>query len=158
MFSGLSHFRINLFTVRALLAGLSGLALLSACAPAAQPDITPVENLPQTSTGTPSFTATIIHANSDSLPTATASGTPLPAVIGPEYLPGFNPLPIQEKGPWAMFKLLKDRSTEFRASGGNKYLATFTLNSVSIRFLITAASTVNPFNKENPIRAFSCQG
>jgi type VI secretion system protein ImpL len=73
-------------------------------------------------------------------------------------MPGSNPAAGGASGPWAMFRLLENDTTDFQQRGPNKFVATFTLNSFSARVLITADSSLNPFGKNNKIRNFNCQG
>lgn len=90
MFAELSPTRFGSITARRLLAGLAVVVLFSACAPVARLDSSP------TAVQTPIKDETTLVATSRITPSLTpspsASPTPLPPVVGPDYLPGFNPL------------------------------------------------------------------
>jgi len=61
---------------------------------------------------------------------------------------------LVEQGSWALFRLLG--KADFQAQGETKFLATFTLNGRSVRLLVQANSSRNPFARDL-LHGFNCQ-
>ena len=62
---------------------------------------------------------------------------------------------IVEQGPWALFRLLGKAQLE--AQGETRFLATFTLGTRSVRVIVQANSSRNPFARDL-LHGFNCQG
>jgi hypothetical protein len=73
-----------------LMVSLAVVVMFSACAPAPRPDESPARS--QTPTKDATAPASTSRVTSSVSPSLSASPTSLPPVVGPDYLPGFNPL------------------------------------------------------------------
>jgi type VI secretion system protein ImpL len=80
--------------------------------------------------------------------------SPGQAAISVEERGGARPN-IVEQGPWALFRLLGKAQLE--AQGETRFLATFTLGTRSVRVIVQANSSRNPFARDL-LHGFNCQG
>lgn len=80
--------------------------------------------------------------------------SPGQAAISVEERGGARPN-IVEQGPWALYRLLG--KADFQAQGETKFLATFTLGGRTVRLLVQANSSRNPFARDL-LHGFNCQG
>jgi len=62
---------------------------------------------------------------------------------------------IVEQGPWALYRLLG--KAQFQAQTETRFLATYTLNGKTIRLIVQASSSRNPFARD-VLHGFNCQG
>ena len=62
---------------------------------------------------------------------------------------------IVEQGPWALFRLLG--KAELQAQGDTRFLATFNLGGRTVRLIVQANSSRNPFARD-VLHGFDCQG
>ncbi len=62
---------------------------------------------------------------------------------------------IVEQGPWALYRLLG--KAEFQAQTETRFLATYTLNGKTVRLIVQASSSRNPFARD-VLHGFNCQG
>jgi type VI secretion system protein ImpL len=62
---------------------------------------------------------------------------------------------IVEQGPWALYRLLG--KAQFEAQTETRFLATYTLNGKTIRLIVQANSSRNPFARD-VLHGFNCQG
>lgn len=62
---------------------------------------------------------------------------------------------IVEQGPWALYRLLG--KAEFQAQSETRFLATFTLGGRTVRLIVQASSSRNPFARD-VLHGFGCQG
>jgi type VI protein secretion system component VasK len=60
-----------------------------------------------------------------------------------------------EQGPWALYRLLG--KAQFQAQTETRFLATYTLNGKTIRLIVQASSSRNPFARD-VLHGFNCQG
>lgn len=62
---------------------------------------------------------------------------------------------IVEQGPWALYRLLG--KAEFQAQSETRFLATFTLGGRTVKLIVQASSSRNPFARD-VLHGFGCQG
>jgi type VI secretion system protein ImpL len=62
---------------------------------------------------------------------------------------------IVEQGPWALYRLLG--KAQFQAQTETRFLATFTLDGKTVRLIVQANSSRNPFARDL-VHGFNCQG
>lgn len=80
--------------------------------------------------------------------------SPGQAAISVEERGGARPNMI-EQGPWALFRLLG--KAQLQAQGETRFLATFTLGGRTVRVVVQANSSRNPFARDL-LYGFNCQG
>ena len=80
--------------------------------------------------------------------------SPGQAAISVEERGGARPN-LVEQGPWALFRLLG--RAQLQAQGETRFLATFTLGERTVRVVVQANSSRNPFARDL-LHGFSCQG
>ncbi|MGH8176808.1 MAG: type VI secretion system membrane subunit TssM [Steroidobacter sp.] len=80
--------------------------------------------------------------------------SPGQAAISLEERSGARPN-LVEQGPWALFRLLG--KAEFQAQGETRFLATYTLGGKTVRLIVQASSSRNPFARDL-LHGFNCQG
>ncbi|HKR36474.1 MAG TPA: type VI secretion system membrane subunit TssM [Steroidobacteraceae bacterium] len=80
--------------------------------------------------------------------------SPGQAAISLEERAGARPN-IVEQGPWALFRLLG--KAQLQAQGETRFLATFTLGERTVRVVVQANSSRNPFARDL-LHGFNCQG
>jgi type VI secretion system protein ImpL len=62
---------------------------------------------------------------------------------------------IVEQGSWALFRLLG--KAQLQAQGETRFVATYSLGGRSVRFIVQASSSRNPFARD-VLHGFNCQG
>jgi type VI secretion system protein ImpL len=80
--------------------------------------------------------------------------SPGQAAISLEERGGARPN-IVEQGPWALFRLMG--KAEFQAQTETRFLATFTLGGRTVRLIVQANSSRNPFARDL-LHGFRCRG
>jgi type VI secretion system protein ImpL len=80
--------------------------------------------------------------------------SPGQAAISIEERGGARPN-LVEQGPWALFRLLG--KAQLQAQGETRFLATYTLGGRTVRLIVQANSSRNPFARDL-LHGFSCQG
>jgi type VI secretion system protein ImpL len=80
--------------------------------------------------------------------------SPGQAAISLEERGGARPN-LVEQGPWALFRLLG--RAQLQAQGETRFLATFTLGERTVRVIVQANSSRNPFARDL-LHGFNCQG